>query len=309
MQSLDRSHFRAVMGLVLARMLSRVPFSVGLWLARPMGWILVRVLRSRREVCARNIEVCFPELSRAQQAQLVDACFVENAFGVFETAWAWYRPPSFLDGRLRFENLELVSNALATGRGVLLIGAHYSCLDLSGVMMYRAVGRYTASFRLHDNAILNEEMVRQRGKYIDLVNVRDTRDIVQRLKSGELLWFGFDQDMGPRGSVFAPFFGQPACTVKTPARLIDVTQSIPIFMRVHRSEGCYIVRFEAFPSWYPSSDHVQNATALNAMLENALRDAPAQYIWMHKRFKTAPGGTRGDFYRRERRADASIARK
>jgi Lauroyl/myristoyl acyltransferase len=111
-----------------------------------------------------------------------------------------------------------------------------------------------------------------------------------------MVWFAFDQDLGLRNSVFAPFFGQPACTVITPARLCAVTGCLPIFVQVSRANFRYRVQFNELPRAYPGDDHVENATQVNALVESAVREMPAQYMWMHKRFKTRPDGTRGALY-------------
>jgi KDO2-lipid IV(A) lauroyltransferase len=120
---------------------------------------------------------------------------------------------------------------------------------------------------------------------------------VKHLKQGQMVWFGPDQDMGPKGSVFAPFFGRPACTVTTPARLARMSGAVSLFLDLHRDDqGTYQVRLQPMPENYPAEDEVENATHLNQCIEDALNNHPAQYMWMHKRFKTNPDLNRQTLY-------------
>jgi KDO2-lipid IV(A) lauroyltransferase len=237
-----------------------------------------------------------PELDTHIRSRLARACFREHAYGIFETSWAWYRLPRSFKHQIEFIDVEILQKALNQDRGVLLLGAHYSMLDLITPMIHAQAGRFSVSYRPHDNAFLNHEIVRCRGKFVDLVDVRNTREIVRRLCTGQMVWFAFDQDLGLRNSVFAPFFDQPACTVITPARLCAVTGCLPIFVQVSRANFRYRVQFHELPRAYPGEDQVENATQVNALVESAVRNMPAQYMWMHKRFKTRRDGTRGALY-------------
>ena len=121
--------------------------------------------------------------------------------------------------------------------------------------------------------------------------------IAKHLKKGDTVWFGPDQDMGPKGSVFAPFFGRPACTVTTPSRLARISGAISIFLDLHRDfEGVYHLSFVAMPDNYPCEDEVENAYQLNQYIEKTVRNHPSQYMWMHKRFKTSPDLTNQTLY-------------
>jgi KDO2-lipid IV(A) lauroyltransferase len=186
---------------------------------------------------------------------------------------------------------------MQTGRGVLLLCPHYSMLDLVAPLMHAIAGRFVISYRPNDNPQFDQAVCRGRKRYAELVDVRALREIVKHLKQGQMVWFGPDQDMGPKGSVFAPFFGRPACTVTTPARLARMSGAVSLFLDLHRDDqGTYQVRLQPMPENYPAEDEVENATHLNQCIEDALKNHPAQYMWMHKRFKTNPDLTRQTLY-------------
>lgn len=285
------------LGLGFIRLVAALPPTLGVALGRLIGTFLFYTARERRLVCERNIAVCFPEFNQTDQYNLVKACFEQNGIGLTETAWSWHRPINFVNDKIRVSGQELLEQANIEGRGVLLLCPHYSMLDLVAPLMHAVAGRFVVSYRPNDNPIFDQAVCRGRGRYAKLVDVRALRDIAKHLKQGDMVWFGPDQDMGPKGSVFAPFFGRPACTVTTPARLARISGAVSIFLDLHRDDnGLYQVSFVPMPDDYPDKDEVENARLLNRRIEDALKKHPSQYMWMHKRFKTNPDLTRQTLY-------------
>ena len=285
------------LGLGFIRLVAALPPTLGVALGRLIGTFLFYTARERRLVCERNIAVCFPEFNQTDQYNLVKACFEQNGIGLTETAWSWHRPINFFNDKIRISGQELLEQANIEGRGVLLLCPHYSMLDLVAPLMHAVAGRFVVSYRPNDNPIFDQAVCRGRGRYAKLVDVRALRDIAKHLKQGDMVWFGPDQDMGPKGSVFAPFFGRPACTVTTPARLARISGAVSIFLDLHRDDnGLYQVSFVPMPDDYPVADEVENARLLNRRIEDALKKHPSQYMWMHKRFKTNPDLTRQTLY-------------
>ncbi|CAI8279325.1 MAG: lipid A biosynthesis acyltransferase [Oceanospirillales bacterium TMED33] len=285
------------LGLGFIRLVAALPPTLGMALGRLIGAFLFYTARERRLVCERNIAVCFPEFNQTDQYNLVKACFEQNGIGLTETAWSWHRPINFVNDKIRVSGRELLEQANIEGRGVLLLCPHYSMLDLIAPLMHAVAGRFVVSYRPNDNPIFDQAVCRGRARYAKLVDVRALRDIAKHLKQGEMVWFGPDQDMGPKGSVFAPFFGRPACTVTTPARLARLSGAVSIFLDLHRDDnGLYQVSFVPMPNDYPGKDEVENARLLNQRIEDALKKNPSQYMWMHKRFKTSPDLTRQTLY-------------
>ncbi len=285
------------LGLGFIRLVAALPPTLGVALGRLIGAFLFYTARERRLVCERNIAVCFPEFNQTDQYNLVKECFEQNGIGLAETAWSWHRPIKFFNDKIRVSGQELLEQANIEGRGILLLCPHYSMLDLVAPLMHVVAGIFVVSYRPNDNPIFDQAVCRGRGRYAKLVDVRALRDITKYLKQGDMVWFGPDQDMGPKGSVFAPFFGKPACTVTTPARLARMSGAVSIFLDLHRDDdGLYQISFVPMPDDYPVADEVENARLLNRRIEDALKKHPSQYMWMHKRFKTNPDLTRQTLY-------------
>lgn len=283
-------------GLALIRVLSRLPPQLGLKVGGFIGHVLFHVAKNRRMVCERNIAACFPDRQNKARHDLVKSCFIENGKGLVETAWAWHRPLNFVRDRMHVEGSEHIERAQSEGRGILLLCPHYSMLDLVAPLVYQVFGDFVITYRPNDNPEFNTAVCAGRERYARLIDVRAIRDMARALKAGELMWFGPDQDMGTKGSVFAEFFGRPASTVTTPARLARMSGACTVFLDLHRDGEIYKLKFRPMGKTYPVVDEVANARALNAYIEEALQPRPAQYMWMHKRFKTNPDLTRQTLY-------------
>jgi KDO2-lipid IV(A) lauroyltransferase len=106
------------------------------------------------------------------------------------------------------------------------------------------------------------------------------------------VWYAPDQDYGRKHSVFAPFFGVNAATITATARFASLNNS-PVLMFQHTRNdetGQWILKFHPVLADYPTGDEIADATRMNSMLESLIRETPAQYLWLHKRFKTRPEG-------------------
>ena len=127
----------------------------------------------------------------------------------------------------------------------------------------------------------------------------DLRGAVRHLKRGGFLWYAPDQDMRGKDTVFAPFFGMPASTITATHQLARLTGCavVPFF---HRREGDrYVLRVAPPLAGFPSDDAVADTGRVNAAIEAMVREAPSQYLWIHRRFKRQPQG-HSDYYDRDR---------
>lgn len=275
-------------------LLGKTPRALGLGLSRPLGWLLGRLMKGRRRVARRNIERCFPELHEADREALIDGCFLSLGRMPFEIAWSW----SATDGRLhqmgRHEGLPAARAAFADGRGVLLISAHFTGLEIGGRLTTLALPRGAGSvYRPLRSPVLEWYQSRCRARYAEVqISKRDMRSAIRYLRGGGVLWYAPDQDFGPRHSMFVPFFGIPAATLTATLRLVELTgcHVVPMFPRFDAATRQYVVKFLPPLEDFPTGDTLADLGRLNAMLELQVREAPEQYWWIHRRFKTRPPG-------------------
>ncbi|MEY4640987.1 MAG: hypothetical protein RLZZ227_981 [Pseudomonadota bacterium] len=269
-----------------------LPFRMRMAAGTLLGLATYVAGRERRYITAVNIALCFPELSAQQQHALVRRSFIDNGIGLIETATGWMRPTGHFQDQLTLTGREHLDAALATGRGVLLLGAHYSTLDF-GANLLALNYPFAVTYRAHKNPLFDSFMLRGRISNCNGVfDRKDIRGMFRHLKENRILWYAPDQDYGPERAVYVPFFGQRAAMLTAASRFASFNNSPVVLVRQHRDTARkhYTLEFTSLTPPLPSGDELLDATTINVALEHAIRQEPSQYLWMHKRFKTQEGG-------------------
>ncbi len=287
------------LGMGLLWLLNRLPWRWQIRCGRLLGRVLYHLNTRRRHVTRTNIRLCFPELSADAQARLVREVFANNGIGLFETAMAWWTPREKLRGHLTFKGQEHLEAALAQGKGVILLGAHFSTLDLGG-LLFSDHFPVDAMYRRHNNPLLEKLITKGRQRYFgQAIERSDIRSVIRALRKNHIIWYAPDQDFGAKQSVYAPFFGIPAATITATTRMVKLNGSPILMLAQHRLPDDSGYELELFPviTPFPTGDDEADAARINAEIERAIRKDPAQYMWVHRRFKTHPKG-KGYLYRK-----------
>ena len=279
-------------GLFFLRLIELLPFTYHQAIGRGLGRIMSKKLKRRRHNAEVNIDICFPALSSKEKADLVDANMISTGLGVIETCFSWWASDQQILKRCRIEGLELLDQAKSEGRGVLLIGAHYTTLDLAG----RIIGLHAdldITYKRQKNEVFDYYINKVREKsFKNLIEKGQVRTMIKSLKNGRTIWFAPDQDFGRRGAVFAPFFGRLAATISSVGKLLRVTNAKPLFYSMFREvedgKVVYVARvFDPFNDGF-GDDDMENAILLNTAIEDVIMTHPEQYLWVHERFRTQP---------------------
>jgi KDO2-lipid IV(A) lauroyltransferase len=295
--ALTPANWPAWLGVVLIWLTGKLPQILGIWLSAPLGRLLSRLMGRRRRIAQRNIERCFPELGPGEREAILRNSFRSLARAIFEISWAW----SASDRRIRsmgsVEGLEHLENARKGGKGVLIITAHVSCIEIGGRLFGQAV-EAGGIYRPLKNPVLEWFQNRARSRYATkMISKRDMRTAVRSLLAGDVLWTAPDQDFGVRQSMFAPFFGIQTATLLATPRMARLARCpvVPMFPSYDEKTRRYTVRILPALEHFPSEDPVHDLGRINRVMEKQVRSAPGQYWWIHRRFKTRPQGER-DFY-------------
>lgn len=285
-------------GIALLKLLSKFPLSIQYKLGRYLGVFLYYSMAKRRHIVYVNLSLCLPQLSSAERKSLCKKVFIENGIGIFETGLAWWGKSDQFKNLVTFDGIEHVNQALAKGKGVILLGAHYSTLDLGGLLVSMHFPIH-AMYRPHNNATLEHYIRQGRLKCLSsLIDRSDFRTVVKTLKKNEIVWYAPDQDFGPENSVYAEFFGFKAATLTATARLTKISKAAVIPIAHHRlDDGTYKVEFFPQLSNFPSSDDAESAQQVNDAIERGIRIDLSQYMWMHRRFKTQPDSSKASLYK------------
>lgn len=285
-------HWPLWFGIACMALYARLPAGLARPIARGFGAVLHRLLGRRNRVAARNLELCFPELSNVQRAAILERSFHSLGEGAYEFARAWW---GSVDGvPYTIEGLEHIERVRAEGRGVLLLSGHFLTLEICGRLLCQHIP-LAGMYRRHAAGAFEWAVKRGRLRYASAMFAREElRAAVKHVKAGGLLWYAPDQDMRGKDTVFAPFFGVPASTITATHQLARLTGAAVIPFFHHRDgRGGYVLRIGA------ALDPIQDETAeshtarVNALIEQMVREAPDEYLWIHKRFKTRPEGAPG----------------
>jgi len=282
----------ATIGIGLMKLIVKLPRSTQYKIGRGLGKMLHRVSTHRRHITTTNIKHCFPELNQQETEDFVKKVFQENAIGFIETAMSWFLDPDELMKFVTVEGLEEIQHAMKREDGVLVMGAHFSTLDI-GVLLAATLVDMDSIYMPNSNVVFDRVMLKSRLRYIKhMIDKDNMRAVYKSIKSGNALWFSADQDHGAEVSVFAPFFGVSAATIQTTSKLAKLANSQAFLISHHRKsdDSGYVIRFIKTPDHFPTEDTVENATIINQMLEHEIRRCPEQYMWVHRRFKTRPAG-------------------
>jgi KDO2-lipid IV(A) lauroyltransferase len=254
--------------------------------------LTVHLPGERRHVAERNLELCLPQLSAAERADLLRAALRDLGLMFVEFALAWFGSERALAKiPCEVQGLEHLEACRRDGRGVLLVGGHFSHLELCARLVSQRI-RIAGMYRVMDDPVFERAVLRARLRYADTMFVKeDLRRTVKYLRAGGTVWYAPDQDMRGKDSVFAPFFGVPAATITATHHLARLSGAVVIpFFHKRNPDGGYALRLDAPLAGFPSADIDADTARVNACIERMVRDAPAQYLWIHKRFKTRPDG-------------------
>jgi KDO2-lipid IV(A) lauroyltransferase len=294
-------HWPMWFGLGVLRLCALLPYPLLLLLGHALGLLMYVVAPYRRHIARVNLRLCFPDQDEAARERLVRATFRSAGIAVFENALSWWGSDRRMRKLYRIEGLQHFQAANALGRGVILLGSHYTTLEISGRFLAYHVARLQPIYKRAHNPLYEAVMVRMRKKrFDDLLRSTDMRTIVRNVKAGNTVWYAPDQDFGHDRSVFAPFFGVATATLTTTARLAKLTGAPVLPFVSERLPGMQGYRITLRPALedFPSGDDLHDASRINALLEQEIRTMPAQYLWIHRRFKTRPEGEPRRYRRR-----------
>lgn len=278
----------------LGWLLGRLPFRLQMWLGRRIGDLAYLVLPQRRHVADVNLRLCFPELALAERARLLREHFHSVGMGAMETLICWWAPKAKVERLTDLEGLRHLEAAAAEGRGLLLLSAHFTSLELGVRMAQIHLKRLglvtTAMYKPPHNPVVDRIMRRRREFHIGERSLPndDVRGLVRALKRGRAVWYAADQKARNRFSAEVPFFGIPARTSLATGRIVQMSGAAVIPFFTLRREDARGYRLVVLPPLedFPSGDETADARRLNALIEDVVRQAPAQYFWLHQRFKT-----------------------
>jgi KDO2-lipid IV(A) lauroyltransferase len=257
-----------------------------------LGAAFMHVARERREVARRNLRMCFPDLADAAREELLRHHFRALGRGLALACTAWFRSADEIRAAVRVEGLAHLTSA--PDRPRILLVPHFVSLDTAAIRLSLERDA-VAIYSTQKDPVFDGFLVARRTRFraVRLVpREAGIKPALRALREGLPLFLQPDLDFGPRDSIFVPFFGIPTATTTALPRLARITGAavLPVIAEQAPDGASCVVRIhppiEGFPSARPEAD----VRRMNAIIEAHVRRIPAQYWWIHKRFKTRPPG-------------------
>lgn len=279
-------HWPTWAGIGLLRLIVLLPHPAIMAIGGGLGLLLYPFALRRRQIAEINLRLCLPERDDKARQRLLRQHFAALGRGLLEIGMAWWWPRRRLEALLLgVEGAERLPPD--DGRGTIFLTAHFSSLELSG--RYLGARRPShAMYRPNENPVLQYLIDRNRRRHmLGIIPRDDVRGMIRVLKQGGAVWFAPDQNYSRKGKVFADFMGVPAATHTATSRFARATGARVVPFVLLREPGGYRLYIE------PEIAHMGEDPALDAQRVNAVfgrwaRIAPAQYNWIHRRFKTRP---------------------
>ena len=252
------------------------------------GKFLFFFAKSRKKIAQANLEVCFPNLSKAEQQKLLHDNFMYLGRSLIETGIAWFWSNKKIQNRVNYEVIGLgLLSANDSINGNLIIFKHSQHLELDARLLAMNVEVYGVS-RPHNSISMNK--IQDKGRLSSMKDTADKnnpRKFMKWLKAGKNVMYAIDQDYGWDHSVKLRFFNQEAATITTTKKIIDTTNSNLLFINSYYKNNKLILKIELID--HAGLDSVELAQKINGLMEEKILRHPAEYLWMHRRFKSTLG--------------------
>lgn len=280
------------MAIAVLWCLSRLPFTWQLAIGRFIGRTFQQFAGRRRAIAAVNLSLCFPELSAGERDRILSEQFISMGIGVLEMAMSWWAPARRLKKLARVEGLQHLQDALDRDKGVILLSAHFTTLEIGGRLL-ALHAPFHVMYREHKNAAFDRVMKSARIRHFGKAIPRgDLRGMLRSLQHNMPVWYAPDQDYGREQSIFVPFFGIPAASITATSRLARLSGAavVPFFQT--RLPGARGYRLTLYPPLdnFPGASVEEDTQRVNDIIEARIREQPGQYLWAHRRFKNRPKG-------------------
>ena len=280
--------------LSLLWLLHWLPLSLLAPLGRGVGRLLYRLAGSRRRIAQRNVELCFPEMAELQRHALVREHFEWLGRSIVERGVLWFASTERLKRLIRVEGD--VTLAERSDRPVMWLVPHFMGLDVAGAATQLFQKRQVASiYQEQSDAVMDAAIRRGRLRFNQgevFPRSDSAKPLIRAIRKGWAFFNLPDMDFGVRDAAFVPFFGVPAATLLAPSRMARALDMVvqPVVAEMLPGGQGYCVRFLEPWTHFPSDDALADTAAMNRWIEQEIRRNPAQYLWVHKRFKTRPAG-------------------
>lgn len=276
-------------------LVAQLPYGLQKKLGKLMGKVMALFAKRRIAIAKRNLELCFKELNPSELDLLLKRHIESLGMSFFEIGLAWFASRKKLEKLVTYEGMDYLKQAEKDNVGVVLMTMHSTHLDL-GASFMNLQHSIDGSYRAHDNPVYDFIQHRCRERFnpdTTAIETGDVRGVIKHLRRGRAVWYAPDQDYGKKAgklNVFIPFFGVTAACISSTGDFARTGKARVIPFFCIREDKGYKIIIQPPLSDFPTDDKIADTTKVISVIENAIRMAPEQYLWVHRRFKTRPEG-------------------
>ena len=290
-------YLKGWLALTGLKLIALLPWSAVQRLGSAIGWLMWKVPNRSREVARINLSHCFPELSANELDQRTERSLKGIGKSFTESACAWIWPPAkTLEYVHEVEGLDILQEALASGKGVVGITSHlgnwevlnhFYCAQCKPIIFYRP-----PKLKALDDLLKTQRV--QQGNRVAPSTREGIISVIKEVRNGGSVGIPADPEPSLSSGEFVPFLATTALTSKFVSGMLGGKQDkvSAVFLHAIRLEdgSGFKIILEAAPNEMYSTDTYTAVSAMSQVLSSYVQRWPDQYMWTMKRFKKRPEG-------------------
>ncbi len=278
--------------VVLLKLLALLPYRLLVALGYGLGYIAARIPSDRSRVVKTNLHLCFPSLSPAEIDGLAKEHWRLLGRSLVEKSIIWCGSSKQLSNMIEVKS----AVDLSSKKPRILVNMHFTGIEgsiiLSALSKTKHWPRTSGFFQRMKNPFFNRRIVEWRNRFggNSIDRQGNAKAIIREIRNGDFIIIAPDLDLGLKDSEFVPFFGIQTNTITTISRLAKITGADVCLMTttLKADESGYLCEIGKPLENFPGADPKSDTARLNQCFEAEIRLRPAEYYWVHKRFKNRP---------------------
>jgi Kdo2-lipid IVA lauroyltransferase/acyltransferase len=278
--------------VALLKLLAALPYKLLVSLGYGLGYLAARIPSERNRVVSTNLQLCFPELNAQEIERLRKQHWRLLGRSLVEKSIIWLGSKEQLS-----QMIEVKSDIdLGDRQPRILVNMHFVGIEgsiiLSALAKEKGWPRTSGFFQRMKSPFFNKKIIEWRNRFggNSIDRQGNTLELIREIRKGSFIIIAPDIDLGLKDSTFAPFFGIPTNTITAVSRLAKITgaQVCMMITTLKKNEAGYICTISKPLEGFPTEDPEVDTARLNQIFEKEIRLRPAEYYWVHKRFKNRP---------------------
>jgi Kdo2-lipid IVA lauroyltransferase/acyltransferase len=279
--------------VAVLKLLSLLPYKLLVSIGYGLGYLAARIPGDRNQVVKTNLHLCFPKLNTAEIDILSKQHWRLLGRSLVEKSIIW------LGSRKQLSDMIEVKSAvdLTSKKPRILVNMHFTGIEgsiiLSALAKQQHWPRTSGFFQRMKNPFFNKKIIEWRNRFggNSIDRQGNSKEIIREIRNGDFIIIAPDIDLGIKDSEFVPFFGIETSTITAVSRLAKITGAEVCLMTttLKPDESGYLCEISKPLEDFPGLDAKTDTARLNRYFEKEIRLRPAEYYWVHKRFKNPPG--------------------